>query len=369
MCTRTRFSGRPGRCVPWALAAVVLFVLPAAADELAAPVRDAEALLGNAYGKTKSAKTREEFDAILQLCQQAKATQPEQALLDYANELTAWTHNQLGELYAEQAAALAGEERKAEAEAIDAQALAEFEAAVEADPDYWKGRHNRGVSLALRGKFNEAVADFGRVVELKPDYANAWFNRGELYFDQAQYEEALSDYTQAIRLRPDDYDAHFRRGHAYFHLRRFREALADYDRAAQLKPQEVEAIVNRGDAQWNLGQWREAAEDYQKAISLDNRSGRAYRSAAWLMATCPEDKYRQKELAVQAAERAVELDGDEDFAYLDTLAAAYANAGEFDQAQQTIAQAIKLAPGEQKQTLQRRLELYTAEKPYREKTD
>ncbi len=358
-------SSLPAACVALLALAAIVPVATAAAESDGRAV-DVEAVLSQAYAKTKTAETREQFEEIIALCNRAKETQPKQALVDYANELSAWTHNQLGELYAEQSAALAGEDRQGEAEQIDAKALVEFEAAVAANPNYWKGYHNRGVSLALQGKFDQAIADFSRAIELKPKYANAWFNRGEIQFDQGDYESAISDYTQTIELTPDDYDAYIRRGHAYFHLRRFREALADYDRAAELKPNEVEAIVNRGDAQRNLGQWREAAQNYQQAVTLDNRSGHAYRSVAWLMATCPEDKYRKGQLAVQAAERAVQLDGGEDFTYLDTLAAAYANAGEFEKAQQTMPFAIKAAPDHQKETLRRRLELYKANKPYRE---
>jgi tetratricopeptide (TPR) repeat protein len=284
----------------------------------------------------------------------------------YADELLAWTHNRLGELYADQAADFTRQGHDDQAAEQDALALAEFQAAVKANPDYWKALHNRGVSYALDGKFDEALADFGRVLKLRPQYANAWFNRAEIYYELGRYEEALSDYTQVMQLKPDDYDAHVRRGHAYFQLRRFREALADYDRAVALEPGKVEAVVNRGDASRNLGQWRQAAEDYQKAVGLDFRSGRAYQSSAWLMATCPEEKYRKADLAVLAAKKAVELDGSEDFTYLDTLAAAYANAGDFDKAEETITKAIKIAPQSHRDALKKRLELYKQERPYRE---
>ena len=344
----------------------LLLVVPGPADEVNRTVVDAEALLRDAHGKTKTAGTREDYEQIVRLCERAKGGQPSATLQKYANELLAWTHNRLGELYAEQAAELTKQGQQAEAAEHDAKAMSEFQAAVDANPDYWKGCHNRGVSYALQRKFDEAIGDFGRVVKLRPQYANAWFNRGEIYFDLGRYEEALSDYTQVMQLAPDDYDAHVRRGHTYFHLRRFREALTDYDRAAELAPGKVEAVVNRGDANRNLGQWRQAAEDYQKAVGLDSRSGRAYQSVAWLMATCPEEKYRKDKLAVQAAERAVKLDGAEDFKYLDTLAAAYANAGDYEKAQATIAEALKIAPDEHRDALARRLDLYKAEKPYRE---
>lgn len=344
----------------------LMLAASATADEARATVIDAEALLRDAHVKTKSAGTREDYEQIIRLCERAKSGQPSATLQTYASELLSWTHNRLGELYADQASELTAQDQQDEAAEHDAKAMSEFQAAVDANPKYWKGLHNRGVSYALQRKFDEAVADFGQVVKLRPQYSNARFNRGEIYFELRRYEEALSDYTQVMQLVPDDYDAHVRRGHTYFHLRRFREAIADYDRAAELEPGKVEAVVNRGDANRNLGQWRQAAEDYQKAVGLDVRSGRAYRSVAWLMATCPEEKYRKSELAVQAAERAVELDGADDFQYLDTLAAAYANAGDFEKARATIAEAIKVAPEEHHDALKRRLNLYQSEKPYRE---
>jgi tetratricopeptide (TPR) repeat protein len=349
-----------------AVLACLLSIVPSTGDEANVPIVDAEAVLRDAHAKTKSAGTREDYEQIIRMCESAKDGQLSEPLRKYADELLAWTHNRLGELYAEQAAELAEQDQQNEAAELDTKAMAEFQAAVDANPEYWKGRHNRGVSFALQHKFDEAIADFSRVVELKPEYANAWFNRGEIYFDLGRYEEALSDYTQAIQLDAGDYDACVRRGHTYFHLRRFREALADYDRAVKLEPGKVEAVVNRGDANRNLGQWREAAEDYQKAVSLDFRSGRAYQSSAWMMATCPEEKYRKADLAVLAAERAVELAEEEDFKYLDTLAAAYANAGDYEKAQTTIAKAIKIAPREHRDALHRRLDLYKAQKPYRE---
>ena len=248
-----------------AMLVCLLLAGPSTANEGNGSTASAESLLRDAHAKTKSAATREDFQQILGLCEKAKGTQPSKPLQKYADQLLAWTHNRLGELYAEQAAELAEQDERDEAAEYDAKAMAQFQAAVSANPDYWKGLHNRGVSYALQHKFDEAIADFTRVVKLKPKYTNAWFNRGEIYFDLGRYEKALSDYTQALQHKPDDYDTYVRRGHTYFQLRRFREALSDYDRAAKIAPEKVEPVVNRGDANRSLGQWRQAAEDYQRS--------------------------------------------------------------------------------------------------------
>ena len=280
------------------------------------------------------------------MCRQARRAKPSEDVAAYADQLAAWAHNRRGEQYAQQAVDLTGQDQQAKAAEFDAQALADFQAAVELDPKNWKALHNRGVSQALAGQLDDALKDFSRVVELKPDYANAWFNRGEVRADRGEHEQAVADYTQAIRLKPEDLDAHVRRGQAYLQLQKLREALADYDRAVQLAPDEAEPLLDRGDLHRSLGQWQLAAEDYRRAVALDHRSSRAYQRAAWILATCPVDRYRNVDLAVQAAEKALELDGEQDVKYLDTVAAAYANAGQFDKACETLARAIDTSPAD-----------------------
>jgi len=356
-------------------------VLPGQQAPLVLPTP--EKLLRDAYAKTRAAPREADLTDIIRMCRQARQAEPAEAVARYADELSAWAYNRRGELYAAHAAGLArqnqqrsagsGEPRDESATAaeLDERALADFQAAVELDPANWKPLHNRGVSRALAGQWDEALEDFSRVVQLKPDHANAWFNRGEVRAERGERELAVADYTQAIELKPEDADAHRRRGLAFFQLRKFREALADLDRAVQLVPRQAEPLLDRGDAHRSLGQWQLAAEDYRQAVALDPRRGRAYQSAAWILATCPLDRYRNAELAVQAAEKALELDGRDDFRYLDTAAAAYANAGQFEKACEILAQAIGMIQADnpapaQAEMLRRRLEIYRRHQPYRE---
>lgn len=337
----------------------------AAAGQEAATTPSPEALLREAYAKTRSSAGPIDYDEIVRLCQQAQQAKPSPEVAAYANELSAWAHNRRGEASADRAAELAKQDQQAKAAELDAQALADFETAVRLDAKNWKALHNRAVSRALAGKTEEALADFRRVVELKADYANAWFNIGEIHADRGQYEQAVANYAQAIKLKPDDYDSYLRRGHAYRQLHKFREALADYDRAAKLAPDKVEPLLSRGNLHRRLGQWQLAAEDYRQAVALDRHSGRAYQGAAWFLATCPVDRYRNAHLAVQAAEKALELDGEADLAYLDTAAAAYANAGQFEKACQTLERVLKSDPADA-DAYRQRLELYQKQQPYRE---
>ncbi len=334
---------------------------PAAAQSSAA------SLIKQAYQRTSSAASAEQFTEIIDLCGRAEAAGVNQEQSDYLKRLLGWSHNKRGELYADQAAAASDAGDADEAARWDALALEDFERSVAYDPTRFKTLHNRGVSYALAGNYQAAVADFTRVIELHSEHANAWFNRAEIRYELGQLDQAIEDYTEVLRLTPRDFGAYTGRGHAHFLAGRLRVALADYEQALALQPRSADAHANRGDAHQGLGLWEQAAEDYRQAVRLDPHSARAYESAAWLMATCPDERFRNAELAQQAAAKAVELRGDAppDVGQLDTLAAVQANAGRFDEAQQTLAGAITLASGVVKSELQNRLRLYQAQQPYR----
>ena len=325
----------------------------------------ARQVLEATYAKTAAAETVDDFSEIIEQCERvlgAKLTTENSA---YAHQLAAWGYNKRGEAYANQAAALAeqGEERKANE--LDDVALADFESALTHDPKKWKAVQNRGVSLALRGRMEEAIADFTKVIELNPKYDSAWFNRAQLQSKQGKFAESADDYEQALKLKPEDIGALLGRGNAWLRLQKFRPALDDFDRALQLDPENPQALVGRGDVRAEIGQWEEAAEDYRQAIKQSPKLGRAYRGAAWLMATCPEERFRNAELAVASARQALALDGNGDYAYLDTLAAAFASAGEFEDAKETQEKAIQIAPDAKGSELRARLMLYKSGRPFR----
>ncbi len=273
-------------------------------------------------------------------------------MVPYTRQFMAWAHNRRGELRADA-------DRSAES-------LEDFATAARLDGTKWRYFHNRGVSLATLAKYDAAVADFDQTIRMNPNYANAYFNRGELRYEKQDFAGAIQDYTQAIRLAPKDASAYNSRGHAHYRLEHFREALDDYNLAVRIDPTNAAAYTNRGDAYADQGQYAEAAHDYRTAIKLSPKLGRAYQSAAWLMATCPAENFRNPALAIEAAEKAIALDGDSDYRYVETLAAAQANAGDFDAAAATQKKVLALAPPEQRQRATSRLEEYHKGKPYRE---
>ena len=110
-----------------------------------------------------------------------------------------------------------------------------------------------------------------------------------------------------------------------------------------------------------------AIADYKEAIRLDRTFAPAYHALAWLWATCPEESFRHGKRAVELATRACGLAEWKDANMLATLAAAYAEVGEFDKAVEWEEKAIQLyANADDCKKGEERLKLYKEKKPYRE---
>jgi hypothetical protein len=147
------------------------------------------------------------------------------------------------------------------------------------------------------------------------------------------------------------------------------KALADFNEAIRLDPKLANAYIGRGE-DWRAKQeYDKALADDNEAIRLDPKHNLAYNYRAWLWATCPDAKYRDGQRAVESATKACELTDWKDRNRIDTLAAAYAEAGDFAAAVKWQARAIELltTDAETRDELLYRLELYRLKQPYREK--
>jgi tetratricopeptide (TPR) repeat protein len=338
----------------------LLSVSPAEAQD--APGAEAKSekpadLFRQAYELSKAAKTDEEASKIIDLCQQGLAGNVGDKDKQYGNNLLSWAYNKRGETRAE-----AGQEDEA---------LADFEQSIKLDPSRWLALHNRGVSYGMLGNLDAALADFNRVIQLNPNFVKALYNRGELRFKKGDLNGAIADYTAVIRLEPQDSGALTSRGFAHYSRGDYRNAVQDYNRAIQINPNNAEALTLRGDAQADQARFDQAVADYQLAVKANPDYGRVYQSSAWLRATCPVAQFRNTAVALRNAQKAIDLDGENDHRYLESLAAAQANAGEFNDAKATQARAIEAAKSanvsqQAAGRMSERLKLYESGQPYRD---
>ena len=94
-----------------------------------------------------------------------------------------------------------------------------------------------------------------------------------------------------------------------------------------------------------------------------------YNDCAWLLATSTKDEVRNGTRAVELATKACTLTDWQNPAFLDTLAASYAEKGDFPEALKWQREAVRLStaePAEVQAELQSRIALYEQTKGYRE---
>lgn len=234
--------------------------------------------------------------------------------------------------------------------------------------------NNRGVLNRELGRFDQAIADFTKVIELRPQDSLAYYNRAETHYRTAAGALAMSDYGRAIELASDPNAKHI--VHAYSQRGRLRGqandhegAIRDFDKVIELRPDLPAGYVNKAISLRKQCRSADLIAHWREAVSAKPDWPDALNSLAWLLATNPDPKCRDGQQAISLAKRTCELTGDQDPAALDTLAAAYGEAGQFGQAVETATKAHRLAADanlSHAPEMLQRLELYRSGRPYRE---
>ncbi len=283
------------------------------------------------------------------------------------------------------------------------EAIAHLLAALNAEPFNADAHANLGRLLAAQGDRNQAILHFQQALRCHPDFPEALNYLGSALLEQNRALEAVAPLNKAIRLNPADADAHCNLGNAYAALKQNREAYAEYQTALRLNPGHEHAHYHLGNlmlgdnhtaaaehfraaltanpndprAHYQLAtllverkELEEAIRHYHEAVRLKPDWLEALNNLAWLLATYPEAKHRDGPEAVRLAAHAVELTAGQDAEALDTLAAAYAEAGRFAEAIKTAQDALAAAPtgaqGEFLSQVRARLQLYRQQQPCRQ---
>jgi tetratricopeptide (TPR) repeat protein len=179
--------------------------------------------------------------------------------------------------------------------------------------------------------------------------ASDYDRHGYDLLNKHDYENARRYFDAAIRTDPHMWTAYFNRATALIRQKKWSTALHDLNTTIRLRPSFLEASFYRAGVNRILGNYRASLNDLDILIKLAARirsrvnQSRALNSRAWLRATCPDASIRNGQLAIADAKRACELTRWKWAWQIDTLAAAYAEAGDFDSAIRYEQQAISTA--------------------------
>jgi tetratricopeptide (TPR) repeat protein len=303
-------------------------------------------------------------------------------------------------------------------------ALLDFDKAIEIDPRDPTAYFGRGLAKSVLKDFEGAITQYEKALEIKPDFQQARVNidkarlflkseqsrsplqaRGSEFAASNQLQLALSKpvstpsvfgapadlllSTATLAYSAGEYDraidlidsalqkltsdraaaALLKRGHAYLMKGDWDKALHDYDEVLILDPNQANAYIGRAIA------YNREKESAKAASELDALSAREFKKPeaalnvlAWFRATFPDATLRDGEQAVGAATKACDLSQWKRWNYVDTLAAAYAERSDFDQAVKYAEQALAMTqPSDPvRDRIQKRIALYKEHKAYRE---
>jgi Flp pilus assembly protein TadD len=211
------------------------------------------------------------------------------------------------------------------------------------NPAAWTAHNNLGSILAERQDYDQAAREFAASLEFNPANVKAHANLGTLLAQQGKFAEAETHFAAALQLEPDDGDTH-RMFAAYLADRgKTQEALAHYREALRHKSDTEATRLAYAALLHQTGDVPEAAAQYRLLVGRQPALVEALNNLAWLLATSKDDTLRNGAEAVRFAERACRLTQFKQAVPVGTLAAAYAEAGRFQEAVATAETAIRLA--------------------------
>jgi tetratricopeptide (TPR) repeat protein len=249
-------------------------------------------------------------------------------------------------------------------------ALSDLNEYTRLNPKAASGWHQRGLVKKAQGHLDDAIKDLSEALRLDAQIVTMWSARADIYLAKGDHESAFNDLDRAVGCDPQSPEGFLLRGNARAKLKQYDEALKDLDRALKTEkgPTHANLRASRGRLFAKMGRYADAAAEKEEAVRLAPKNESLLNGLAWLKATCPDEKVRNGKRAVELAAQACELTEWRNPSYLDTLAAAHAEVGNFDEAVKFQKKALDDPKFDKAETdkARERFKLYEARKAYRE---
>jgi tetratricopeptide (TPR) repeat protein len=237
----------------------------------------------------------------------------------------------------------------------------------------------RTAAAAEKPDFEASLAEFNEAIRKDPQDVNAVNGRAWLWKQKGEFGKAEDDYRETMRLDPQPFRVTIL-SNLLAERGEFDKAMKELDDGLRKWPRDSSLLVERGDLWEEQHKLGRALEDYEAAVQIAPSDGSAHGALAWILATATDSKYRDGARAVKSATIACDAF---DWAYhmIPFLAAAYAEAGDFDVAVKWQAKALEMMkrarekPGfeepddqvqKESEKFARMMQQFESGKPYRE---
>lgn len=265
------------------------------------------------------------------------------------------------------------------AEGKEDEALADFGKALAMQPKDPISLLQRAEISLGRGDVKSAKRDLGEAIRVEPRVADtvaAVRVRCYIAVEEGRLPDAINDMNLIVQANPEDAFWALQLASLYVQDKRPRKAIELINDILKRQPKNAAALRTRADTWLGLGDHAAAIKDYQSALEIgiespQQKSG-VLNNLAWVLATSPKDELRNGERSIKFGTEAAELTDFKEPHILSTLAAGYAEQGDFEQAIKWSRKAVELGreiEHNQVGQLEEELESYKENKPWREKQE
>lgn len=244
--------------------------------------------------------------------------------------------------------------------------------AISKNPAAWGARNDLGVILAESGDYSNAITQFDASIKSKPDNTEARLNLAYALVLQRKPAEAAAQYQKILKLNPHDPAANKMYARLLELQGRNADAIQHFQISAIFNP-DAGTLTEMATLDYAAGNWRRVVADLKWSLEVKPDAASqltALNNLAWVLATCPDASVRNGNEAIHYATQACRLTKFSQAGLMNTLGAAYAEAGRFPDAIATAETAAKLATEsgdtQSETSIRRLLSLYRAGKPCRE---
>ncbi len=249
-----------------------------------------------------------------------------------------------------------------------AEAESHFRERLAAQPDDPKSHSAMAALFNTQGKPDAAAQEATAALAIDPTHAPALYNLAVALIAQGRADEAIPKLHAVLKQDALDIDANTQLGEVLLRKGMLIESAACFQAVLKRLPDDPVMHLKLGAVLQSLGRLQEAIEHYRKALAVNPQSA-ARNNLAWLLATAPQGELRNGAEAIRLAEK-LNREGTVRPEVLDTLAAAYAETGDFTKAVATAQAGIALAKEKSNTPLaseiERHLSFYRQQKPYRD---
>lgn len=248
------------------------------------------------------------------------------------------------------------------------EALRDLDDALQRAPDSLEVLIARARLYEREKAYDKAMADVDRVLEIRPGLPAALLLRADIATTQNHLADAIIDLKRLQAVEPDNPGVLLQLATLLQADERPRRAIELYNKLTEHEDPGLRAYAlrGRGDAYLAIGKHAEAVKDFEQALELNADDDGLLNNLAWVLSTSTQEQVRDGKKSLEYAKRACELSEYKKSHILSTLAAAYAELGQWDDAVNWSSKSLAADDGSVAEQLKQELESYKQKKPWRE---